>query len=355
MNHDRPMTGTPFLSISIPTYRREGTLAELLERLSSELTGDLADLVEVVVTDNDSPDGTPAVIERYRDRIRLTYVRHNQNIGPDRNFLACVAEASGVYCWLMGDDDMPEIGSVAQIIKVLREHPGLCGLSMDRFARSFDLKTRLSEDVFSDFSGTTMLQGADEVYGRIIDYVAFLSAQVVHRETWQAVVQTCPVDQFYNSYVHLYVIGQMLRRNPDWLVLKERLVSWRADNDSFLGAGRYRRIEIDVIGFEQVARACFGTNSATYRRIRDMIATKNLRMMVTSARIEGSWNAELQRQTLRLALRHYAGSVKFWLITAPFIFAPKGMLPLIKSAQRIIHARRARRVDTISNRMDIMP
>lgn len=340
----------PFLSICIPTYKRGPMLEALLERIASELTEDLAGIVEVVVTDNASPDDTPAIVERYRLRIaRFTYVRHAENLGPDRNFLASVAAASGEYCWLMGDDDMPEPGSLARILVVLRERTGLCGLSMDRFACSFDLKTRLPEDVFSDFAGTTLLHGAEEVYGRMVHYIAFLSAQVVRRATWQQVVRECPVQDFYNSYVHLYVIAQMLRRNPDWLVLKERLVTWRADNDSFMSAGRYRRIEIDVLGFEQVASACFGKGSPTYRAIRDKIATKNLRMMITSSRIEGSWSVETRRRTLKLALTHYACSPKFWIVTAPFLFAPSSVLPLLRQAQRIVHDRRARRIGAASS------
>jgi abequosyltransferase len=338
---------SPFLSICIPSYNRGKLLSDLLDRIADDLSGELQDLVEVVVTDNASPYATPAVIERHRTRIaQLTYVRHAENIGPDRNFLASVAAAKGQYCWLMGDDDMLEPGSVSRIVQILHEQPGLCGLSMDRYARSFDLQTRLSEDVFADFAGTTLLNGAEEVFQRIVDYVAFLSAQVVHRETWVAVVRDCPVEQFLNSYVHVYVIAHMLRRNPAWMVLKERLVSWRADNDSFLGAGRYRRIEIDVVGFEQIARAAFGAGSTTYRVIRDRIATRNLRMMITSSRIEGSWDRDTRQRTIKLAMTHYAKSAKFWLVTAPFLFAPSEVLPVLRYAQQRVHARRAQRVAT---------
>lgn len=345
MNHSEFHASGPLLSICIPTYNRAAMLDELLTRIAADMTGDIAGLIEVVVTDNASPDDTSSVVDRYRSAIpRLTYVRHPANIGPDRNFLACVAEAAGRFCWLMGDDDMPEPGGIARIVQTVLRNPELCGLSMDRFARSCDLQTRLSEDVFAHFERTTMLHGAEDVFERIVDYVCYLSAQVVRRDIWQDVVSECPVGDFFNSYVHVYVIAQMLRRNPSWLVLKERLVTWRADNDSFLGAGRYRRIEIDVVGFEQIAHACFGTESATYRKIRDTIATRNLRMMITSSRIEGSWNADIRQQTIKLAMTYYARSPHFWLVTAPILFAPAAVLPMLKRAQRIVHDRRARRI-----------
>jgi abequosyltransferase len=339
----------PLLSICIPSYNRAPLLGELLERLAQELTGDLADLVEVVVSDNASPDATPATVAHYAPRIRrFVSIRQSENIGSDRNFLAVVAAASGRYACLMGDDDMPEPGGVARIIEVLRAHPEIAGLTVDRYARSFDLKTRRSEDALGHFPRTEMLVGADAVFTRLTEYIAFMSAQVFDRALWMKVVRTKPVEDFFNAYIHMYVFAEMLQRNPRWLVLKERLVTWRADNDSFLSAGRYRRMEIDVVGYEQIARACFGEHSETYAAIRDTVAAKNFRMHITAARMEGVWDREMQARTRRLAMKYYARSPKFWIVAAPFLFMPAGLLPVLKFAQKVVHGRRARRIGMVS-------
>lgn len=340
------MTDTqPLLSICIPSYKRAPLLGDLLERLAQELTGDLADTVEVVVSDNASPDDTPAIVARYAPRIaRFVSVRQAENIGSDRNFLAVVAAASGRYAVLMGDDDMPEPGGVARIVEVLRAHPGIAGMTVDRYGRSFDLKTRRSEDALGHFAATEMLHGADAVFTRLTEYIAFMSAQIFDRALWMEVVRTKPVADFFNAYIHMYVFANMLQHNPKWLVLKERLVTWRADNDSFMANGRYRRLEIDVVGYEQIARACFGVDSPTYAAIRDTVAGQNLRMHITAARMEGVWDKEMQARTRRLAMKYYARSPRFWIATAPILFMPQQLLPLLKYAQKKVHDRRARRI-----------
>lgn len=316
----------PALSICIPSYNRAPLVGELLEQIATQLAADFPEqpgTVEVVVTDNHSPDHTREIVESYRARLpRLVYIRHDSNIGADRNFLAAVAAASGSYCWLMGDDDLPEPGAIRRLVELLAAQPHLAGVSVDRFSRSFDLKTPIPENAFPAFPASATLHGPDEVFSKIGYYLGYLSGQVVNKRLWDQTVSAYPVEQFYNAYVHVYVIGSMLKKQPDWLVLKERLVTWRADNDSFMSSGRYRRLEIDVVGFEQICRAVFGARSPTYRAMRDKIATSHLRSNIMTARIENSWDADTQRRTRELAMRYYARSPRFWLMTAPVLFAP---------------------------------
>jgi abequosyltransferase len=51
----------PTLSICIPTYNRAGLLKDLLECLSVQLTTDISEKVEVVISDNCSTDRTKEV------------------------------------------------------------------------------------------------------------------------------------------------------------------------------------------------------------------------------------------------------------------------------------------------------
>lgn len=338
----------PALSICTPTYNRAALLRELLERIVEEVQGDLANRIEVVVSDNASSDDTPAVVESYRKNLpHLTVVRHAENLGFDRNMLAAVASASGRYCWLMGDDDLPQPGSIARVLAVLNDYPNLCGITIDRVGRSFDLKTELPEDPLGHVPETVVLYGPDEVFQLFAYYLGFISAQVVHRDTWMEVVQSGRVDEFCNAYVHVYMIGAMLQRRAPWLVLRERLVVWRADNDSALSQGYYRRTEIDVVGFEQISRSLFGVGSATYKIIRDKMAIGPFRYGITKTRLANAWVPEAQK-TRKLALKYYSRSPKFWLVTAPFVFAPAGVDSLLRLGQRVVHRRRARRLGLFS-------
>lgn len=330
----------PMLSICIPTFRMAPYLRDLLGTIA-EQSGDVPrDALEIVVCDNASPDDTKAVVDSFRERFgRFVYQRHTENIGPDRNFLAAVAAASGRYCWLMGSDDVVEPGAVAKLLRLIETYPDVCGMSLNRNARSFDLATIIPENAFPAIPHQRLLHGAETIFSALSYYFGYLSAQVIHRDTWQQVVRTQPIARYYNAYVHVFVIAEMLKLRPDWLVVVDRLVGWRSGNDSFMADGRYRRLEIDVVGYEQIAAGAFGKNSDTYRAMRDTIATQHLRHHIIAALGEGSWSPDLRRKTRRLAFRHYAASKPFWWQTAPLLIVPARLLVAAARARRQLKAR----------------
>lgn len=116
------MTG-PALTVAIPTYNRAGYLAQNLAQLRRELVGIAPGTVEVLVSDNCSPDDTPAVVEAaVRDGMPIRYVRNAENIGWGRNFAQCFHLASGMYTLLLGDDDLLVDGTLALLLDRLAGH-----------------------------------------------------------------------------------------------------------------------------------------------------------------------------------------------------------------------------------------
>ena len=92
---------SPRVSICIPTYKGERTLGAAIE---SVLAQTLADF-ELVVIDDLSPDGTQALVARYRDP-RIRYLRNETNLGPKGNWDRCLSEARGTYFKLLPHDDV---------------------------------------------------------------------------------------------------------------------------------------------------------------------------------------------------------------------------------------------------------
>ncbi|AXC11513.1 putative glycosyltransferase [Acidisarcina polymorpha] len=100
------MATEPFLlTIAIPTYNRSLYLARLLESLVPQLNGESR--VELIISDNASPDETPATMEEFRLRgLVFRGIRNHENIGAEANFVQCFTQASGRYVWIVGDDDV---------------------------------------------------------------------------------------------------------------------------------------------------------------------------------------------------------------------------------------------------------
>jgi glycosyltransferase involved in cell wall biosynthesis len=92
----------PLVTIGIPTFRRADSY---LKQAIQCAVGQTYPDIEVIVSDNCSPDHTGQVVKSVADA-RIKYFRHAQNIGPNNNFNFCVEQASGDYFLLLQDDDM---------------------------------------------------------------------------------------------------------------------------------------------------------------------------------------------------------------------------------------------------------
>jgi abequosyltransferase len=111
-------SNTPLLTLAIPTYNRSDILERLMKVLAVELQGETR--VELLISDNASPDGTPSVVTKYRNSGLVSRaIRNEENIGPDRNILQCFEEAAGKYVWIFSDDDIPAPGAIARLLDTL--------------------------------------------------------------------------------------------------------------------------------------------------------------------------------------------------------------------------------------------
>jgi glycosyltransferase involved in cell wall biosynthesis len=113
------MTGPP-LSICIATYNRANLLREALTHLSDVCPDD----VEIVVSDNASPDDTQDIIKSFAERFRyFRAVRQPTNQGPALNFAAAMSLARGKYLYPFSDDDQIHMKGLQRAISIMEERP----------------------------------------------------------------------------------------------------------------------------------------------------------------------------------------------------------------------------------------
>ena len=109
-----------FLEIGIPTFNRSQKLSRLLSVLHRELSEVTSDVrVRVTVSDNHSEDETAAMLARHPFRKDLVVRRNTVNVGALNNIWGLLETTSAEYLWLVGDDDLPQPGSVSRIIESL--------------------------------------------------------------------------------------------------------------------------------------------------------------------------------------------------------------------------------------------
>lgn len=331
MSTSATVTGTqrsPLLSICIPTYNRGAFLPALLDsilrerdRLPVELRGYG---IEVVISDNASSDDTEAQIAAFSDRIAINYVRHADNIGPDRNFLAAVEAGSGKFCWLLGSDDILESGGLTHVLRAVTEWD-VAGISLNYARRSFDLSERTDVRPPVKFRRDAIIENAEVIYRSFVGHWGYLSGHVVRRDLWQKVCASGEPLSFLNGYVHILVMARMAEHLPRWGYVHHICVGWRGRNDSFVTRDHVDRMMIDVVGYRDITQRLYGQRSETTVAVQDEIASTHILVHYRIAKVFYHSGASLRRAALVLT-REYWRTGAYWRKLLPWILIPAPVL-----------------------------
>lgn len=136
----------PLISIGIPTYNRP----ENLRRTLLEFTGQTYKNLEIIVSDNASPNNDTEKVARefMRADQRIRYVKQTSNIGIHPNFQFVLAQAQGEYFAWSADDDWHEANFVEELYAKLQSD----NLAVVAFC-DFDSRNEMGERVsgYPDF------------------------------------------------------------------------------------------------------------------------------------------------------------------------------------------------------------
>jgi len=163
------MKRRPLVSIGLPTFNRE----KLLRRAVEALLAQNYPALELVISDNCSPDGTEAFCRALAAREpRVKYHRQSKNMGATANYLEVQRRATGEYYMNMADDDTPATNYVSECVAALESDPTLA------IVLGTPLMTQ-GDEVVKEGAKTNLLQesGADRVcayYRTVEENVAFL-------------------------------------------------------------------------------------------------------------------------------------------------------------------------------------
>ncbi len=333
----------PTLSICIPTYNRSRFLAELLDSIIAQNMPE----IEVIVSDDASPDDTAAVGESYNGRIpRYRFIRQPQNLGLDRNFLAVVEAATADYIWLMGDDDRLEPGGAARVLEALRRWPGVAGLTLGVIDYDFTMDHFVG---IRPMPATQLMEGVGPVFSRMAELLGFMSALVVDRAKWQEVAANPSVKDFQNYYVQVYIIGRVIERYGTWGVVQEPCVGFRTGNDQFKTKfGWLQRLKIDVEAYDQIADALFAHDAAAHAAMRQRIFGTHVLARITNAKTSREPTPGIFAAA-RYLFGPYRGMPRYWTRALPTLLAPKWSMRAARAAyKRFASASGAARARTLS-------
>ncbi|EHV1846569.1 glycosyltransferase family 2 protein, partial [Salmonella enterica subsp. enterica serovar Panama] len=257
------------VSFCIPTYNRVKFIEDLLESINNQSSHSL--IVEVCISDNASTDGTEESINIWRDRFNfpILYQRHNENIGPDRNYLSAVNMGTGDYCWIFGSDDILTKNSLALMENKLAAGSDiyLCDrreldISMTKISNPHRRWLNGGSRLFS-FSNEADLIEYFSKCNSVGGLFSYLSSIIVKRNKWSDVI----FDESYigTAYAHVYILLRIINNmNSTLQYISLPLVDCRGDNDTFESNGKARRIKIDFIGYLKLREDFYNNDTKIY-------------------------------------------------------------------------------------------
>jgi glycosyltransferase involved in cell wall biosynthesis len=217
-------------SVVVPTRERGNTLEATIRTCVTQNY----DNFEIIVSDNFSQDDTKEVVDSFRDK-RIVYVNTGKRVSMAENFEFALAQVSGDFVIVLGDDDALLPGSLNELFELIRNlkceaitwkgasyfwpccvinrTPNL--LVIPLYGRLYKRNTSaFLKDVLSYkqccFELPSIYRGV--VSSRLINYVTKLSGgQFIHSmipDIYSSIVMSASIDTYYYSTRPYSVFGQ---------------------------------------------------------------------------------------------------------------------------------------------------
>jgi abequosyltransferase len=301
----------PLLTIAIPTYNRAVYLRELLSVLFDQLVSEPR--VELIISDNASPDETPALVEEFQQRgLPLRSIRNENNIGADANFLQCFMQARGKYVWIFGDDDIIVPGGVAAILSYLeiKDYDLIYVSSYPlQDAHKFSAIRSLNAVEFEDVKPFVK---------RIHVNFSFISGNIINKDRVQAAEPVSFSALVGSNLVQLAWVYSALNGFVRGLYIYDKLVGARVDN-----TGGYKLSEVFGSKLKRVTEKCIRSE-----RVRQLILSGTLQrfwpgLLLGFRKSSGSF--ETDAAPSRILTAEFKDNPRYWFFVYPILVLPTAL------------------------------
>lgn len=300
--------GRKLLTIAIPTYKRSAYLARLLSVLALQLIDEPR--VELIVSDNASPDDTPTIIEGFQKKgLQLTYIRNETNIGADANFLQCFEEATGKYVWLVGDDDIIVPTAIEKILTYLsREEYDLVYVSSYGIQGSYQPSVPLNSKEASEF-GTP-----EELARRVHVFFTFMSGNIINKDRVCSAIHMPFSNLVGTNLVQLGWVYTALNGHKRSLFIHEPLIAATTNN-----TGGYRLFTVFGSSLARITEEWL--NSETVKRpIINGTLQKFFPIFLLSTKKKNSGFVEENPDHILRPV--FKTNFRYWVFNFPIIWMP---------------------------------
>jgi len=205
------------LSICIPSYNRAELLRSCLLSLIPQIN-EFKDEVELVISDDCSQDHTEEVIIWAQHQCCFGYHRQRENIGPAKNNIYVTTQmATGMFVWILGNDDFIKPGAIKKVLEIIRENPEIWYVHVNYASLTvYELEAYPKPTTGADFPNTLPVQNkdAEEYYvwkwetlirPEVSDvFMGGIQMAVVRREVWVTYAPRLVIGEMHSSLASTY-------------------------------------------------------------------------------------------------------------------------------------------------------
>lgn len=293
------------LSICIPNYGRIKKLKRLICEISRQvIEDDLTKQIQICISDDCSPENPyndVKEIEMMYPEVEILFRRCKENQGMDYNFLNSVLMASGNYCWIIGNDDMPAKDGLAKAVDILSAS------NIDILMTPFDIyddNENVRQTIYPLMENKKQIfyTSVREQYSDLLMSVdhnsgifGFLSNIVFKREKWVEYRERFK-DKMDTIFIQMYMNIETLKNGAICLYSPEKIIKNYADDETNESIDRICKILFGLDGVveyffqgkekEHLKRKLVDAyisggvwelpeESSYKKRVREIVSTKN--------------------------------------------------------------------------------
>lgn len=205
------------ISICMPVYNGGEVVKDTIDSILRQSFSDF----ELIITDDNSTDGTAKIIEKIKDN-RIKLYRYEKNVGYPLNLERCRTKCSNDIIFLMGQDDILAQGTLERIHTIFKQNENIGAITRPYywFHRDVEKPVRAKEQ-FSDKQDSTISINDDlKSIIKVFQSLDQLSGLAFRRKY---------VDRAFHADVftaHVYAFASIFKRY-DVVYLKDYVIAVR--------------------------------------------------------------------------------------------------------------------------------
>jgi len=318
------------LSICIPTYNRAKYVKDAIESIIRQITPDIKDKIEICVSDNASEDNTEEIVNGFKQsHPHITYFRWDKNMGADNNYLKAEEISHGKYCWLMSSDDILLPNAIQTVLGKVSQYQAFQIFAVNTIMFDIDLNNPVCQSYYKTDLIYTDKKTIIKELGASFGYI---SGFVFQKHLWD---EFAKYRRFIGSaYSLTYIYYEMVKNGAKLIKIAEPLVGYRASNDSFLSNGSYKRVKLDILGYNDIASFVFGKSSKELSQINASVIKLHVFNHILIAILNNTANVKYRIKVFGLCFKYYKFYPYFWIKVLPLLMTPAFVLKFIRLIYR---------------------